>query len=122
MSKNFQDLTIKDAFMFAAVMSDEKQCQRFLELVLETKILAVSVIAEKSLEYRPDYHGVRLDVLAEEAGQRRRFNVEMQVKRKPDLPWRSRYYHSQLEWMFWRYCSEVAANTCCLRRKNMIQG
>ncbi len=44
MSRNFQELTIKDSFMFAAVMSDEK-------------------------------------------GSKRRFNVEMQVKRKIDLPW-----------------------------------
>ena len=97
MSRNFQELTIKDSFMFAAVMSDEKQCRELLELVLEMKILQVTVIAEKSMSYRPDYHGVRMDVLAEEKGSKRRFNVEMQVKRKIDLPWRSRYYHSQLD-------------------------
>ncbi len=68
MSRNFQELTIKDSFMFAAVMSDEKQCRELLELVLEMKILQVTVIAEKSMSYRPDYHGVRMDVLAEENG------------------------------------------------------
>lgn len=97
MSRNFQELTIKDSFMFAAVMSDENQCRELLELILEMKILQVTVNAEKSMSYRPDYHGVRMDVLAEEKGSMRRFNVEMQVKRKKDLPWRSRYYHSQLD-------------------------
>ena len=97
MRRNFQDLTIKDAFMFAAVMSDENQCRKLLEIVLETKILHVTVITEKTMSYHPDYHGVRRDVVAEEEGGHRRFNVEMQVKRTPDLAWRSRYYHSQLD-------------------------
>ena len=37
MRKKLQDLTIKDAFMFAAVMSDAEQCRHLLELVLEMK-------------------------------------------------------------------------------------
>ena len=69
MSTNFKDLTIKDAFMFAAVMSDGEQCRRFLELVLERKILQVTVITEKTMSYHPEYHGVRLDVLAKECGR-----------------------------------------------------
>lgn len=48
-------------------------------------ILEVDVITEKSISYHPEYHGVRLDVLAEEAGTKRRFNVEMQVKTEHDL-------------------------------------
>ena len=36
MRKKLQDLTIKDAFMFAAVMSDEEQCRHLLKLVLLT--------------------------------------------------------------------------------------
>ena len=78
--KKLQDLTIKDAFMFAAVMSDAEQCKLLLALILEMDILEVDVVAEKSLSYHPEYHGVRLDVLAEERGMHRRFNVEMQVK------------------------------------------
>lgn len=38
MSNFLQNLTIKDAFMFAAVMSDEEQCRHLLELVLDTKV------------------------------------------------------------------------------------
>ncbi|MDO5135686.1 MAG: Rpn family recombination-promoting nuclease/putative transposase, partial [Eubacteriales bacterium] len=95
--KKFQDLTVKDAFMFAAVMSDEVQCRRFLELVLEMDILEVTVITEKTMTYHPEYRGVRLDVLAKEDGRNRRFNIEMQVKKETDLPRRSRYYHSHMD-------------------------
>lgn len=97
MRKKLQDLTIKDAFMFAAVMSDTEQCRHLLELVLEMPILEVDVITEKSISYHPEYHGVRLDVLAEEAGTKRRFNVEMQVKTEHALAKRSRYYHAQID-------------------------
>lgn len=97
MSKQFKDLTIKDAFMFAAVMSDPKECRRLLQLILDMDILEVQVITEKTMAYHPEYHGIRLDVLAEEQGTKRRFNIEMQVKSQKDLPRRSRYYHSQLD-------------------------
>ena len=83
--------------MFAAVMSDTEQCRHLLELVLEMSILEVDVITEKSISYHPEYHGVRLDVLAEEAGTKRRFNVEMQVKKEHALAKRSRYYHAQMD-------------------------
>lgn len=97
MKKRLQDLTIKDAFMFAAVMSDEEQCRHLLELVLNTKILTIHVVTEKSITYHPEYHGVWLDVMAEEEGTRRRFNVEMQVKTEIALAKRSRYYHAQMD-------------------------
>ena len=97
MRKKLQDLTIKDAFMFAAVMSDEEQCRHLLKLVLEMPILEVNVITEKSISYHPEYHGVRLDVWAEEAGTKRRFCVEMQVKTEKALAKRSRYYHAQMD-------------------------
>lgn len=64
---------------------------------LEMPILEVDVITEKSISYHPEYHGVRLDVLAEEAGTKRRFNVEMQVKTEHALAKRSRYYHAQMD-------------------------
>ena len=33
-TRKFKDLTIRDAFMFAAVMSDPEICRRVLELAL----------------------------------------------------------------------------------------
>ena len=97
MSKTFQELTIKDPFMFAAAMSNEEQCKTFLSIVLGMEILHVSVVTEKTISYHPEYHGVRLDVLAIENNTKRRFNVEMQVKDNKNLSKRSRYYHAQLD-------------------------
>lgn len=97
MRKKFQDLTIKDAFMFAAVMADSQQCRKLLNMALDMEVLEVHVIAEKSLAYHPEYHGVRLDVLAVEDGTCRRFNVEMQVKSEIGLTKRSRYYLAQMD-------------------------
>lgn len=63
MKRTFQELTIKDPFMFSAVMSDEKQCRTLLSIILKMKILHVTIITEKTLVYHPEYRGVRLDVL-----------------------------------------------------------
>lgn len=97
MKKTLQELTIKDPFMFAATMSDENRCKEFLSIVLEKEILEVTVITEKTIAYHPEYHGVRLDVLAIENDTKCRFNVEMQVKDKKNIFKRSRYYHAQLD-------------------------
>jgi predicted transposase/invertase (TIGR01784 family) len=94
--KRLQDLTIKDNFMFGAVMADEENCRRLLELTLEISIDHVKVSREKSLVYHPEYKGVRLDVFAKDE-QNTHYNVEMQVANKFDLPMRTRYYHGQID-------------------------
>ena len=58
-SNFLQDLTIKDAFMFAAVMSDEEQCRHLLELVLDTKILSVNVAIEKKILFTKEKTAVK---------------------------------------------------------------
>ena len=95
--KDFMSLTIKDSFMFYAVMSDPEQCRRLLALVLDMEIETVTVHREETIIYHPDYHGIRLDVTAIENGTRRRFNVEMQAQTEKEIARRSRYYHSQLD-------------------------
>lgn len=93
--RTLQQLTIKDNFMFTAVMMQEANCLGFLERVLGREIDHVVVDREKSLIYHPDYHGVRLDVYAK--GNSRAFNIEMQIQPKNNLPKRSRYYHDQID-------------------------
>ena len=93
--KTLQDLTIKDNFMFGAVMSVEENCKGFLEMVLGFPIARVVVSKEKSMIYHPEYKGVRLDIYAQDANHTH-YNVEMQVHRKKALGKRSRYYHSQI--------------------------
>ena len=94
--KQLKELTIKDNFMFGAVMMDEDNCKGLLERVLEIQIDRVDVSKEKSIVYHPEYKGVRLDVYAKDEKQTR-YNVEMQVERKPALGKRSRYYQSQMD-------------------------
>ena len=94
--KKLQELTIKDNFMFGAVMAVEENCRRFLELVLEMPIERVEMIKEKSLSYHPEYKGVRLDIYAKD-WKNTRYNVEMQVKKTTDLGKRSSFYHSQMD-------------------------
>ena len=93
--KTLQDLTIKDNFLFGAVMCVEENCKGFLEMVLGFSIAQVVVSKEKSIIYHPEYKGVRLDIYAEDEN-RTHYNVEMQVKKKTALGKRSRYYHSQM--------------------------
>ncbi len=93
--KTLQDLTIKDNFLFGAVMSVEENCKGFLEMVLGFPIAHVVVSKEKSLVYHPEYKGVRLDIYAEDENHTH-YNVEMQVRKKKALGKRSRYYHSQM--------------------------
>ena len=93
--KTLQDLTIKDNFLFGAVMSVEENCKGFLEMVLGFSIAQVVVSKEKTIVYHPEYKGVRLDIYAEDENHTH-YNVEMQVKKKTALGKRSRYYHSQM--------------------------
>ena len=94
-NKTLQELTIKDNFMFAAVMMDPENCRRLLELALEIPLERVEVSYEKSIVYHPEYKGIRLDVFARD-GKNTHYNVEMQVARDA-LERRSRYYHSQMD-------------------------
>lgn len=94
--KRLQDLTIKDNFMFGAVMSIEENCIAFLEMVLGLPIEKVVVSKERSMIYHPEYRGVRLDIYARDE-KHTHYNVEMQARRQADLGKRSRYYHSQID-------------------------
>lgn len=94
--RKLDTLTLKDNFMFGAVMTDPENCRPFLEMALGISIGKLAVSIEKSLVYHPEYKGVRLDVEASNEDHTR-FNVEMQVIPKPALEHRARYYHSQID-------------------------
>ena len=91
----FQNLTIRDNFMFAAVMMKDDNCKKFLEMVLGISINKIVVNSEKSISHNPDYKGVRLDVYANDENNTR-YDIEMQVV-KQELGKRIRYYHSQMD-------------------------
>ena len=78
----FKELTLKNNFMFGAVMVDPDICRIFLETVLGFEIEKVEVIREKTLIYHPEYHGVRLDIAAKDSNHTH-YDVEMQVRQRP---------------------------------------
>ena len=94
--KTLKELTLKDNFLFGAVMSDENNCHRLLELILQIPIERVIVSKEKSILYHPEYKGVRLDVYAKDENQTH-YNVERQEVKQRTLGKRSRYYHSHID-------------------------
>lgn len=94
--KQLQELTIKDNFLFGAVMMEEEICRGFLERVLGFSIAQVEVCREKSIVYHPEYRGIRLDVYAKDE-KNTHYNIEMQVVKKPELGRRVRYYHGQID-------------------------
>ena len=96
MNTLLKNLTIKNNFMFAAVMSDEENCKGFLERALSIKVEHVEISTEKNIVYHPEYKGVRLDVYAKDENNTR-YNIEMQVLKQPALGRRSRYYQSQMD-------------------------
>lgn len=94
-SKTLKDLTIRDNFMFAAVMMETDNCKHFLEMVLGIEIERVEISYEKSIIYNPEFKGIRLDVYARDE-KNTCYNIEMQVA-KQELGKRARYYHSQMD-------------------------
>ena len=94
--RTIEELTMKDNFMFGAVMCDEEICREFLEMVLRFPIGQVTVCKEKSMVYHPEYKSIRLDVVAKDENNTH-YNVEMQVQKENCMPKRGRYYHSMLD-------------------------
>lgn len=95
MSKKLKDLTIRDNFMFAAVMMEMDNCKQFLEMVLGIEIERIEISYEKSIIYNPEFKGIRLDVYAKDEKDTC-YDIEMQVV-KQELGKRARYYHSQMD-------------------------
>ncbi len=94
--KSIQELTIKNNFMFGAVMLNPENCKETLERCLGIEIERVEVDKEKSIVYNPEFKGVRLDIYAKDENNTH-YNVEMQVLRKPAIEKRARYYHGQID-------------------------
>ena len=55
MGRKLRELTIKDDFMFGAVMSDPENCRELLEMILGISIDRIEVSKEKSMVYHPEY-------------------------------------------------------------------
>ena len=94
--KNFEELTLKDNFMFGIVMRDEKLCKKALEIILQKKISKISIPEdEKVINTDPRTKGIRLDVYCE--GEDTVYDIEMQNIEYDDLSKRIRYYQSMMD-------------------------
>ena len=78
--RNFQDLDLSNAFLFAAAMSDPITCSLVLELILDRTMGTVMVQSEKSILYSSDFRSARLDVyISEDTVLRERLCKEYKI-------------------------------------------
>lgn len=95
--KTLEEQTIKDDFMFGAVMKDPKKCKPLLEKILGVKIRKIEYPQlQKVLEHTMDAKSVRLDVYVEDDKQTI-YNIEMQTTSQKCLPKRMRYYQGMID-------------------------
>lgn len=98
-AKNYDELELKDDFMFGMVMRNPKYVKPFLEAILKIKIRKVVYPeSQKAIDLSANAKGVRLDVdVYVEDDQNTVFNLEMQTTHKKDLPKRMRYYQGMID-------------------------
>ena len=94
--KKLNELTLKDNWMFGAVMIQDDNCKQFLERILGFHVESLTIDLEKSIVYHPEYKGIRMDVIARDENCTH-YNLEMQILAKDSLPKRARYYSSQMD-------------------------
>ena len=97
MEKAFEELQIKDDFMFGVIMRDPKFCKPFLERVLGMKIARLKYPrSQEVIDLSADAKSVRLDIYAED-GNDTVYNIEMQTVQNRNLPKRARYYQGMID-------------------------
>ena len=91
--------------MFALVMQDEEICAEFIQRLFPGKKVKsitfpndIKITPEKTIVTGVLSKSVRLDVLFE--GEKEVYDIEMQVETEPELPKRSRYYHTSMDTHF----------------------
>ena len=95
----WEELTIRDNFIFLRVMQNKDLCKRLIERILHIKIREIEYPhTEKTIDLRLDSKAVRLDVYVEDdAGTV--YNIEMQTTKGADgeLAKRTRYYQAMID-------------------------
>ena len=95
--KSFEQQTIKDDFMFGAVMRDPKKCKPLLEHILGEKIKEIKYPElQKVIDNTMEAKSVRLDVYVEDT-ENTVYNIEIQTTDKKNLPKRMRYYQGMID-------------------------
>ncbi|MCM1295285.1 MAG: Rpn family recombination-promoting nuclease/putative transposase [Muribaculaceae bacterium] len=96
-AKNFEELELKDDFMFGVIMREPKYCKPFLETILGISISDIEYPRTQAIiALAADAKSVRLDVYVED-DKSTVYNIEMQVSVNKNLPKRSRYYQGMID-------------------------
>ena len=97
MEKAFEELQIKDDFMFSVIMRNPKFCKPFLERILTIKISRIEYPkSQETIDISADAKSVRLDIYVED-GKETVYNIEMQTTENRNLPKRTRYYQGMID-------------------------
>ena len=97
--KTFDELTIRDNFLFQHVMRNERLCTHLIEKILNIKVRSLHYLDfEKTIDLRLDGKSICLDVYVEDE-EDRVYDIEMQCSNSPrnDLAKRSRFYQSMID-------------------------
>ena len=95
--KAFEQLQIKDDFMFSVIMRNPKYCKPFLERILGVRISRIEYPkSQETIDIMADAKSVRLDIYVEDA-ENTVYNVEMQTVENRNLPKRTRYYQGMID-------------------------
>ena len=94
--KEFQELDLKDSFLFAAALEDPETCQLVLEFIMGWPVGPVKVSVEHSLLFSKDFRYVRFDVYASNE-MKVFYDMEMQNAHKEELPKRARFHQAEMD-------------------------
>ena len=97
--KPWEELTIRDDYMFKLIMRRKRICKKLLERTLRMKIREIRYLeTEKSMKTQYSSKGIRLDVYVRDEKETV-YNIEMQVRRLEGdaLFKRTRYYQSMMD-------------------------
>ena len=98
--KQYDELELRDDFMFGKVMSNKELCRKTLEILLDTTIEDIEYPdVQKTLNITVEGRSVRLDMYVADEKEVI-YNGEMQqytAKAKEELPQRSRYYQGMID-------------------------
>ncbi len=95
--KAFEELQIKDDFMFGVIMRNPRFCKPFLERILNIRISYIEYPkSQETIDLSADAKSVRLDIYVED-GKETVYNIEMQTGENGNLPKRARYYQGMID-------------------------
>lgn len=96
-TKTFQELNLKDDFLFGKVMSDAEICRMILEKILNIPIKKVEFSdTRKTTDIAPDGGDIRLDAsINDEHGTI--YSIEMQCNGEGELPRKSRSFQCNID-------------------------